>query len=137
MINNSFIKSNEELRAIFKASLSDSKTCFYKCELRSIKMNIKEYNLNDFDICLTRCIELSEYKDLISNKYYKQANDFINNPELYNLRLQINQIASQAKEYEKLNDKYYFEDYMYPTAAEIKYEDMKKHEIGSLFGRNK
>lgn len=137
MINNTFVQSNEELRAIFKENLGDSKTCFYKCELRNIKMNINNKNLNDFDTCVKKCIELSEFKDRISNKYFKQAKDFINNPKLYNLKLQINEIASKAKEYEKLNDKYYFEDYRYPTAAEIKYEDMKKHEIGSLFGRNK
>lgn len=137
MINNSLNKSNEELRALFKASLGDSKTCFYKCELRNIKMNIKKNDLNDFDNCINKCIELTEYKDRITNKYYKQANDYLNNPKLYILRQQINQISSKAKELEKLNDKYYFEDYMYSTSAEIKYEDMKKHEIGSLFGRNK
>ena len=137
MINNSFIKSNEELRAIFKSSLGDSKTCFYKCELRNIKMNLKGNDLNDFNNCVNKCIELSEYKDKISNKYYKQARDFINNPKLYTLKSRINEIASKAKEYEKLNDKYNFEDYRYSTSVDIKYEDMKKHEIGSLFGRNK
>jgi len=137
MINNSFIKSNEELRTFLKVNLGDSKICFYKCELRNIKLNIKQNDINDFDNCVNKCIELSEYKDRISDIYYKQAKEYIQDSNLYTLKGQIREVTAQAKEYEKLNDKYYFEDYRYPTAADIKYEDMKKHEIGSLFGRNK
>jgi len=137
MINNSIIKTNEELRTLYKENLGESKNCFYKCELRNIKLNKKENDLIDFENCINKCLELSEYKDNISNIFYKQAKEYVNNPKIFTLKTKLNEINMQAREYEKINDKYYFEDYRYPTSAEIKYEDMKKHEIGSLFGRNK
>lgn len=137
MINNTIIKSNEELEAIYRAEIGDSKSCFYKCELRNIKLNLKGNDLNDFDICIRKCLELSDFKENITKNFYKQTKEYINNPNLYALRVKINEITSKAKEYEKINNKYFFEDFRYSTSAEIKYEDMKKHEIGSLFGRNK
>lgn len=137
MLNNSFKKSNEELRSIYKTNLGNSKTCFYKCELRNIKMGINKNNLNDFDNCVNKCVELSECKDEITNIFYKQAKEYVNNPRIYALKMQLRELNHRTQELQKLNDIYYFEDFRYPTAAEIKYEDMKKHEIGSLFGRNK
>jgi len=137
MINKSIIKSNEELKAIYRAEIDDSKSCFYKCEMRNIKLNLKGNDLNDFGICIRKCLELSDYKEGITKNFYKQTKEFVNNPNLYSLRVKINEITSKAREYERINNKYYFEDFRYSTSAEIKYEDMKKHEIGSLFGRNK
>ncbi len=133
----SIIKSKKEIESLFKQNLGDSKTCFYKCELRNIKLNKKENDLIDFEICVNKCLELSELKDKLTNNFYKQAKDYIYNPKYYSLKLKINEMNFKAKEYEKLNDKYHFEDFRYSTSEEIKYEDMKKHEIGSLFGRNK
>ena len=137
MINNQFIKSDDEKNLIYKTKLLDSKTCFYKCELRNIRLNIKENNLYEFDSCVNKCFELNKYKEKITDFYFRQSKEFVNNPYIHSLRKKIEENRKSSQEYAKLNDIYLFEDFRFSTTAEVKYEDMKKHEIGSLFGRNK
>lgn len=137
MIKNSIVKTQDEINLNSEIKRGDVKTCFYKCKLRDIKLNMKENNLQEYDECVIKCLDFLDIKDNITNIYYRQAKDYINDSNLYILKQKLNEVRAKVKKYETLNEKYHFEDYRYSTTAELKYEEMKKQEIGSLFGRNK
>ena len=120
-----------------KIDLKDSKSCFYKCEIRNLKMGKEKKDLGDFSHCVNKCLEINDMKENISNYYFKQAKEYVNEPRIYELKENIKVIRERQAELNKLNDIYTFEDYRFATQDELKYEELKKHETGSLFGRNK
>jgi hypothetical protein len=61
----------------------------------------------------------------------------MNNPRVFLMKENLKKIREKQTELNNLNNMYIFEDYFFSTHEELKYEDMKKHETGSLFGRNK
>ena len=120
-----------------KLQFKDSKACFYKCEIRNLKMGIEKKDLVDFSNCVNKCIDINEMKEKITDYYFKQANEYVNNPRIFQIKENLRLIREKQAELNKLNDIYRFEDYRFSTSEELKYEELKKHETGSLFGRNK
>jgi hypothetical protein len=131
--------NKSEDKKIFEDNLKikDSKACFYKCEIRNLKMGIEKKDLIDFSNCVNKCLDINQIKENITDFYFKQANEYINNPKIFLMKENLKIIKERQIEINKLNDIYSFEDYRFSTEDELKYEDLKKQETGSLFGRNK